>query len=307
MPHEYSRKQLVEIKVTRAGVESWLPAKVKALTRSGAEVVRTDVPGRTMHIMHKDLRPVSTKVVRESRDIQRLGTPRKPAFNPALPAELFEELSKTVQEHPSVETDELPLSVLEDTMDEEVVEDTLSRSNVRASTPRVAAPTKISSYLRERREEAKLSQKTMGDLLDYSPSHLCDVELGFRAPTDYLLQQIATLFDLKSEDLISLRDKPDASAPIVELAAIQALVRADAAALAPLVTPIANLVKEMPNPTTPTTTTTPAPAPVVEALDVFFEFCDKVEEVCPRPRSATGRMRWRELVKELYQLAKEES
>lgn len=312
MPHEYSRKQLVEIKVTRAGVASWIPAKVLSLSRSGAMVQKTDshVQGREFHIMFKDMRPVSTQVVQQAREAQRdqLGHARKPtppAFNPVIPAAMLGTLTEKVKEREP--EDALPLSVLGNVPEEDAEEPVLATASAvqesRGYARRATAPTPIGRLIRERREAENLSLKELGKLIDYSAAHLGEIELGFRAPTDDCLRAFADLMSLSYIMLVRLRDSPaTTSLALAATSSVDTSITSTAAAPLPPSPPPTPARDESPMPT-PAKPAVNAP----EALDVFFEFCDKVEEVCPRPRSTTGRVRWRELVKELYQLAKEEA
>lgn len=317
MRHEYSRKQLIEIRTTRAGVDHWVPAKVQSLTKGGAQVMKPGQNGREFHVLQKDMRPVTTELVQQEREDERrtqtLGAARRPTpkpFNPVVTPEALSALSKKLlEDKESQEADVLPLHILGEVTEEDVAAAIADDPPIVSTSynKRDSTPTKISGFIKKRREEAKLSQKEFATLLDYSASQLCDVELGFRIPSDALLREFAKLMDLEIDWLLRLRDEPDVTAILpplptstsaMEVTAIVAPAQASSATIA------TTIQVEEPMPV-PAKTAPPANAP--EALDVFFEFCDKVEEVCPRPRSAQGRVRWRELVKELYQLAKEDS
>ena len=309
MQHDFFKKQSVEVRVSRAGIDRWLSAKILSVTRNGAYVQRNDMPmGRELHVVFKDLRALTSETMEQERQdkVVQLGAARKPtpAFNPVLSSELAHQLEATVAVTPKIEAkDSLPLSILDFTGEEDLeaeltaeevktsaVETAERRTRVRRDVP----PTKLGDLLRNARVSEGLSQQELGDLVGCSQPNIGRYERGVLPPPDSALRVFADLFKKDYAQLVELRDSsitPEVEAPVVEQSAAPTPPP-------PVVQVLVEVPKAMPTPTT-------AKAEAPEARDVFFEFCDKVEEVCPRPTNAAGKARWRELVKELYTLAKE--
>jgi transcriptional regulator with XRE-family HTH domain len=66
-------------------------------------------------------------------------------------------------------------------------------------------PQHFGGWLRERREQRKLSLRAMGALLDLSPMFLCDIEHGNRRLLDHQLPRFASVLGTTVEQLVARR------------------------------------------------------------------------------------------------------
>lgn len=195
--NEYFGGQMVEVRNTHNGRETWRPAKIHRRTSRGCEVVYRDgTDQRPQHIMFSDLRPME----KSSRPTAKVATPLLSAsdidaYNARLEAEERErKAAEAAKPQPLVLVRRMPEAV-----------EPRSPSGRRLRSPKKHFPTPLSTLLRNRRAEKGMQQRALAQRSKLHQSRLSTIEFGDTKPTDNELLELAVALDLDYDELVKLR------------------------------------------------------------------------------------------------------
>jgi len=318
----YERKQEIEIRAARGGgVNKWVRARVEQKTSKGAYVTILET-GRYVHLAFRDMRHIGSNVGNEAVETAAASaeTTSSKFSNPVLSKENIDKVVKRMAPMPNlpeaapptppVEPPSQPMAtvtpirpIVEESPD--VIMENAQRlvnvSKSRMSKARHSNPL-LSALLRNAREMEHMSQSDVADLINTSQVMVSRLERAEIVPDDDVLLAYHERFGLDLELLLLARDKPEEAkdykpAPKQEPMPVATVKPSPL----PPIPPMEPAKVKKVTPQVPTTDVPQKPA-APAALDDFFDFCDKMESICPQPSDPALRKQWRELAKGMFEL-----
>jgi len=301
----YERKQEIEIRAARGGnVQTWVRAKIDSLTSRGAYVTILST-GRSAHLAWRDMRHIGSGKEEETQQVVEPPTIPKGTFsNPVLSKELAEKFKQPTppeqQEQPLATV--TPIRPVIEEAPDTVMENAQRLVNVsrgRRSTTRQSNPI-LAALLKSARELEKLTQQDVAQLVNTSQVMVSRFERADIAPDDDMLVAYHEQLGMDLELLLLARDKPEEAKdykptpPPVQQPPVAVPPSPPAIAVPKMEPVVMEVIK-------------PKEAQVQEAkaalaMEDFFEFCDKMELICPQPSDPLLRKQWRELAKGMFEL-----
>lgn len=302
----YERKQEIEVRAARGNnVNTWVKARIEQKTSKGAYVTILH-SNRYVHLAFRDMRHIGAVGPTEEAASAE-ATP--PTFNPVLSKERLEQVQKATTAKVNAPT--LPLTppepvaqllatvtpirpIVEEAPDV-IMENAQRLVNVSKSRMTKTRPPNalLAALLKNARELEMLSQKDVADLISMSQVMVSRFERAEVAPDDDTLLAYHEKLGMDLELLLLARDKPEEAKNYVPKP--PASVTKEAPAL-PAIEP--TKLKEAPAMSISATQKLTTPL----AMDDFFEFCDKMESICPQPSDPALRKQWREFAKGMFEL-----
>jgi transcriptional regulator with XRE-family HTH domain len=310
----YERKQEIEVRAARGNnVNTWVKARIEQKTSKGAYVTILH-SNRYVHLAFRDMRHIGSntgsEVVAEAPAPVAATTTK--LSNPVLSKENIDKVVKRMLPMPNLPeapsqpppiapisqpmatvtpirqaVEEVPDVIMENA--QRLVNVSKSRTpKVRTSNPLLAA------LLRNARELEHFAQKDVGELVGVGQVMVSRFERAEIAPDDDVLLAYHEKLGMDLDLLILARDKPDEARNYKPKPQPNA---AKEPALTPTTPPME-----------PSKPVEPLAPPVVQkptaalVMDDFFEFCDKMEFICPQPTDPALRKQWRELAKGMFEL-----
>jgi len=303
----YERKQEIEIRAARGGnVQSWVRAKIDSLTSKGAHVTLLG-SGRTTHVGWRDMRKLGATTAQPDPQEANVAAPARPTFsNPVLSTEAAGRLKAEVEQvKPSP-----PLATVTAIRQQEKEQEVMTENQQRlvnvskprklANAPRlpVASNALVAGLLKNAREQEGLTLNDLAELLEVGPITVSRIERGESSPDDDLLMKYHEELGLDLELLLLSRDKPG------EAHDYKPAPKAPPPPPAPTFPSPKNVRSVTPGLVTssPAVEPTAKTKPTMLDMEDFFEFCDRMELICPQPSEPALRKRWRELAQGLFDL-----
>ncbi len=294
----YEKKQEIEVRAARGGhVQHWVKARIESLTSKGAHVTILDSK-RYTHIGWRDMRKIGD-TSKDTAVVPEVAAPAKSTFsNHVLSPEKVASLQKPAIEKPVATV--TPIRPIIEEQPEVVVENSqrlVNVSKMRRNAARTSNPL-LAGLLKNAREMENLTQQDVADLIESSQVMVSRFERGETAPDDDLLFAYADKLGTDLDLLLLARDQPEEAKNYKPKATPVVLPNA-----LPNVAPM-EIAKPREAPTMiqmPPEPKKPTPAATL-AMDDFFEFCDKMELICPQPTEPALRKQWRELAQGLFNL-----
>lgn len=302
----YERKEIIEIRAARGGdVQRWFKARIDAVTSKGAHVT-VQGTGRTTHIGFKDMRHLGTPDVVEEKKPESVAAPAKSTFsNPVLSTETADKFkhnsAQSVVKPVATVTPIRPTTIEAPEAVVENAQKLVNVSKLRKTTPPKTAPNQLlAGLLKNARELEMLSQKDVADLIGTNQMTVCRYERAEQVPDDDVLLEYSVRLGMDLDLLLLARDRPE------EATTYKPKPKAPPPPAPVPHTPMEDTKpKEVPLPIsapavkTLVTVTTPTSS---LAMEDFFEFCDKMELICPQPSDPALRKQWRALAKGMFEL-----
>jgi transcriptional regulator with XRE-family HTH domain len=299
----YEKKQEIEIRAARGGhVQSWVRARIDSLTSKGAHVTLLDSK-RSTHVGWRDMRKIGD-TTQNTPVTPEVAAPAKSTFsNPVLPKGVIDRIRQQTQaaqpEEPAPSPPMATVTPIRPVVEEpaEPIVQNQQRlvnvSKMRRSTTRPSNPL-LAGLLKNAREMEELTQKDVADLIGSNQVMVSRFERGEFAPDDDLLFAYAEKLGMDLDLLLLARDQPEEAKnykPKVETVQVPPTPPSFPA---PVVTKMETVSMEVIKPKE-------EPRAAL-AMGDFFEFCDKMELICPQPTEPVLRKQWRELAQGLFNL-----
>lgn len=189
MTERYYKKQSVEIRQSRGGVESWKLARIIQVSGRGAEIRFDDESAnhRTHHVLYRDMRLVPPK--KALLPPHRIGTP-------VLTAQEIDRLNRAKEPDTVITTKPtLPVLALVPSAEIAACEMPL-KIEAKTCSPRQRIMTPIGAYLRNARTARGLSQNQVAKTLGCHNQYVSKWEIGDWRPSDDILIAYAEQFAL---------------------------------------------------------------------------------------------------------------
>lgn len=302
----YEKKQEIEIRAARGGhVQSWVRARIDALTSKGAHVTLLDSK-RSTHVGWRDMRKIGD-TTQDTPVTTEVAAPAKSTFsNPVLPKGVIDRIRQQTQaaqpEEPAPAppmATVTPIRPIVEEPSDSIVQNSqrlVNVSKMRRNSTRPSNPL-LAGLLKNAREMDELTQKDVADLIGSNQVMVSRFERGELAPDDDMLFAYAEKLGMDLDLLLLARDQPEeaknykvtsVSPPVVSFPP-------------PTGMQVISVEVIKPKEERPVETKTAVPATAL-AMDDFFDFCDKMELICPQPTEPALRKQWRELAQGLFNL-----
>jgi transcriptional regulator with XRE-family HTH domain len=295
----FERKQEVEVRAARGGgVNSWVKARVESTTSKGAHVT-IEKSGRCTHVGWRDIRHIGD-TSKDEPEVTNVAAPARPMFsNPVLSKDAADKLKGAVPASQPMAT-VTPIRAEKQESPESIVENSQRLVNVsklkKSIAPKVTTNPLLAGLLVNARRLENLTQQDVAELLDTSQVTISRFEREELVPDDDMLIAYSEKLGMDIDLLLLARDKPEEAKDYKPRAVVAVPPPAPPIPLPP---PVQLAMKTETVPVI----TPPKEAPVVTlAMDDFFDFCDRMEAICPQPTDPSLRKQWRELTKSLFEL-----